>query len=305
MKSISVLLLFCAYCLTPQDLLAGAWTLSKGHLWSKVTFMAQSTNEEYVSVGGQGREPDLSFLYKAGDRARYRENGSYSSRAVFFDLFYGLTDRFDLGLQVPFFRQEFVTDALRIGFGGPRVASGFSDIRAFLKFRLFQTPAVGTFKFGFKAPTGDFVNEEGIIPVGEGQWDFDFIFQLGRSFWPLPAYADLDVGYRARMKNDKIDRDPGDEWFFLAEVGYTPLERMLVALKVEGIWGKPARVFGLKLPRDVKRITNVSPTLFVGPFQHVSLEAALRISVNGRSFPAGQMWVVGLSYTGNPFQRRR
>ena len=304
MRPIALFLLFAACCLAPQNLLAGAWTLPKGNLWSKITFLAQSTDEEYVSTGGAGRPPDISVQYQAGDRARYRENGSYSSQAVFFDLFYGLTDRVDLGLAVPFFRQEFVTDALLIGFGGPRIASGFSDIRGFLKFRLLKNPAVGTFKFGFKAPTGEFLNEEGIIPVGEGQWDFDFIFQLGRSFWPLPGYANLDVGYRARLKNDRIDRDPGDEWFFLGEVGYSPLERLLVALKVEGIRGRPSRVFGLRLVRDVKRITYISPTLIAGPFRNLNLEAALRISTSGRSFPAGQMLVLGISYTGNPFQRR-
>ena len=291
--------LFALVLIAPQAAQAGAWTLAKGQVWSKITLMNQSTNEEYVSVGGAGRLPDLSTIYQPGDRARYRENGQYDSRAFFFDFFYGVTDRIDVGVQIPFFRQEFEN----IGFRAPNAASGFSDIRTFLKYRLFLNPAVGTIKLGFKAPTGDFQNQDGLIPVGEGQWDFDFIFQLGRSFWPLPGYANLDVGYRVRLKNDEIDRDPGNEWFFNAEVGYTPLKKLLLALKVEGIHGNPSRVFGLTLPRDVKRITYFSPTLLVGPHQNLSLEAALRISVGGRSFPAGKMWVAGISYSGNPFSR--
>ncbi len=305
MKPIALLLLFSVPCLIPQDLSAGAWTLPRGHIWSKITFLNQSTDEEYVSVGGQGRPPNTAVKYEPGDRARYRFNGKYSSRALFFDLFYGATDRFDLGLQIPFFRQQFQDDALLTGFGEPRTATGFSDIRAFLKFRLFQQPAIGTLKVGFKVPTGKFVNEDGMIPVGEGQWDFDFIFQTGRSFWPLPAYANLDLGYRLRLKNDEIARDPGDEFFFSGEVGYSPRPKLLVVLKLEGIRSKSATVLGIRSASTVKRITYFVPTLSLGPFNNLSIEAALRASLNGRSFPAGQMLAVGLSYSGSPFQRQK
>ncbi len=303
MKRLVLLLLFGA-CLMPQNLLAGAWTLPRGHIWTKLTYLDQSTQEEYVSVGGQGRPPDPAVKFEPGDRARYRFNGKYKSRAVFFDLFYGVTDRFDLGVQIPFFRQQFQDDALLTGFGEPRRATGFSDIRGFVKFRLFQEPAIGSFKFGFKAPTGEFVNEDGMIPVGEGQWDFDLIFQLGRSFWPIPAYANLDLGYRLRLKNDEIARDPGDEFFFFGEVGYSPRQKLLIALKLEGIRSKSANILGISNSSTIKRVTYFVPTLSFGPFNHVSLEAALRISLNGRSFPAGQMLVVGVSYSGSPFKQR-
>ena len=255
--------------------------------------MTQSAQEEYVAAGGSGREPDPVRIYEPGERARYRENGQYTSRAVFLDLYYGVTDRVDLGLQIPFFRQTFEN----VGFRPPNTASGISDIRAFAKINLIQNPFVGSLTFGAKAPTGEFKSQDGLIPVGEGQWDFDFIAQIGRSLYPLPAYANLDIGYRVRLKNEAISRDPGDEWFFIAEAGYSPLNGLMLALKMEGIRGKPATVFGIRLPRDVKRITYVAPTLFIGPYKNLSLETALRISAGGRNFPAGTMWVIGLSHT--------
>jgi len=259
--------------------------------------MHQATDEEYIAVGGPGREPDIAQFYKPGDRARYRENGRYDSRAVFIDLFYGLTDRVDVGIQIPYFRQKFEN----VGFRPANVASGFSDIRGFLKANLIEQPFVGSLKLGFKAPTGKFETQDGIIPVGEGQWDFDIIVQLGRSLWPLPLYANLDVGYRLRLKNEHISRDPGNEWFFNAEMGFRPAEKLLVALKAEGIRGESATVFGLKLPRDVKRITYITPTLFIGPHRDLTFETAVRITAGGRNFPAGQMWVAGITYSGNPF----
>ena len=71
--------------LQPHSVLAGAWTLPRGEFWSKITFMTLSTREEYVGVGGAGRQPDPGIIYSAGDRARYREEGAYDSRAVFLD----------------------------------------------------------------------------------------------------------------------------------------------------------------------------------------------------------------------------
>lgn len=278
-----------------QSVFAGAWTLPKGHLWAKVTGMTQSTQEEYTAVGGAGREPDIARIYTPGERAPYRENGHYQSHAFFLDLFYGLTHRFDIGIQVPFFQQTFEN----VGFRPANTASGFSDIRIFTKFNVLQKPFIGTLKLGAKMPTGKFENQDGIIPVGEGQWDFDLITQFGRSFWPLPVYANLDLGYRLRLKNNTISRDPGEEWFLNAEVGYQPTNKLLLALKLESIHGKPSRVFNIELPKDVKRITYLSPTLSVGPYYNLHVETTLRISAGGRNFPAGHMWVGGLSYQGD------
>ena len=74
-----------------------------------------------------------------------------------------------------------------------------------------------------------------------------------------------------RLRNNAISRDPGDEWFFNAEVGYSPAAKLLIALKVEGIRGKPSKVFNLELSRDVKRITYFAPTLLLGPLSEPQL----------------------------------
>ncbi len=205
----ATLFLLIACTLAPARAWAGAWTFQHGTFWSKVTFMTQDTREEYKNVP----EPNFS----QGARGPYRLDGAYSSRAVFFDLFYGVTDNLNVGIQVPCFRQSFEDAELRAGFGGARQSTGFSDIRVFVKHKLIDSPIVSSFKFGFKAPTGEFKNEQGLIPTGEGQWDFDFILQMGRSFWPFRAYTNVDLGYRLRLRNATIDRNPGDEFFWIGE----------------------------------------------------------------------------------------
>lgn len=299
LRSFAFTLLVAVACPVPEDVFAGAWTLPKNHVWCKIAVLGQTTHEEYVGAPGSGRGSDPTRIYNVGNRAPYRFNGRYRSRAIFFDLFYGATDRIDIGLQLPFFRQEYQDTPLLTGFGEPRTATGFGDIRGLLKFNLFNLGTVGTLKLGFKAPSGEFVNEDGLIPVGEGQWDFDAAVQLGRSFWPRPVYANADVGYRLRLRNAETDRDPGNEWTFLAETGLRVRRNALVGIKVHGIRGKAATVFGARIHSDIKKVTYISPAISLGPFRRFTLETALNISVHGRNYPAGWMAVVGLSYQGN------
>ena len=158
---------------------------------------------------------------------------------------------------------------------------------------------VSAIKFLFKAPTGEFKNEQWLIPTGEGQWDFDFIFQVGRSFWPFRAYLNADLGYRMRLKNATIDRDPGDEFFWIGEFGYQGTDRISVALKFEGIRGQKSVTLGLKNASDVKKITYTSPSVSVQRYSETRIEAGVRLSINGQNFPAGLMWTIGLTYQGD------
>ena len=260
---------------------AGAWTLQRGQFWGKVTYFQQRTQEWYI---GQGRSGS------PGTRARYDFAGEYASKAAFIEGFYGVSERLDLGLQIPYFDQSFINTT----FTGPRTASGLSDIRIFAKFRLVEAPVLLTIKTGAKMPTGEFRNEDGLIPVGEGQWDFDLVAQLGRSWWPLPLYGNLDLGYRVRGKNGAIDRDPGDEWFLNAELGCNFTRRWMLIGKYEMLRGDPALLFG-QIEAEIKRISYLMPVLLYSFEERTVVEIALRVSLNGRNFPAGRQWVLGIS----------
>lgn len=176
---------------------AGAWTTPRGKLWAKASWFRQSTDEWYTESAQPILLPDNTLGERpAGSRQPYRFNGMYESTAVFLEGYYGLTDAVDVGLQVPWFDQSFDDDT-RID---PPSESGFSDLRVYGRWRMFSRPFLLTLKTGVKIPTGEFKNEDGLIPVGEGQWDYDIVVQAGRSFWPLPAYANVDIGYRVRTE---------------------------------------------------------------------------------------------------------
>ena len=274
---------------------ACAWTFQKGKVWTKLTFMTQDTNDSYIGVP----RPNVP----RGERAPNLLNGEYRSRTFFFDAFYGITDNFNIGIQVPFFNQTFEDDELTTLFGGPVSSTGFSDIRVFLKHKVTNGPVVSSLKFGFKAPTGKFENTQGLIPVGEGQWDFDFILQVGRSFWPFRGYANVDAGYRLRMKNTEVERDPGDEFFWIAEFGYQWTEKWMTVVKYEGIRGQETTSLGLQLSGDVKKIQYISPAALFQINESSAIEAGIRFSISGQNFPAGPVFQVGLNYQGSLLTR--
>jgi len=284
------LLWLCLVLAAPVAASAGAWTLPQAKLWTKITLFRQDTDEWYLASPEYGYDG----IREAGSRQSYRFRGRYVSSAVFAEGVYGVTDRLDVGVQVPFHVQRY-EDTTRLD---PPSEAGVGDVRFFTKYRIWVEPALVTLKLGTKAPVGDFRNEDGIVPVGEGQWDFDFVGQVGRSFWPVPLYANLDLGYRLRMKNDEVDRNPGEEWFFIAEAGVNLGSRLLLVTRLEGLRGEPSTDFGtIENRSQIKRITLLSPVLMIGLGKETAVELGVRYSLNGRNFPAGHQLVAGLAST--------
>ena len=162
-------------------------------------------------------------------------------------------------------------------------------------------PVVGTLKLGIKTPSGEFRAAPEAMSASDGQWDFEVIAQIGRSYWPTPIYANIDLGYRLRETNDTIHHNPDDELIYNAEVGGSPTEMLNLALKLEGISGAG------------RRVTYAIPTVLVSLPQGLSVEAAARVTVLGRADPsvgppphtyfAGSTWMLGISYTGNLMMR--
>ena len=281
--------------LLPQMASAGAWTLEKGRVWSKITYMSLSTNEHYGNDGNVGEIP-----------ARYK------SQQVYFDVYYGLNDRIDVGIKIPYISNEFVDVSSEHPFyGAPdKKDSGLGDVRGVAKINLVQSAdLVGTLKLGFKVPMGEYREVPEALSITGGQWDFDAVAQVGRSFWPVPMYANVDLGYRLRGEYtdptagepDVVDRSytPGAELVFNAEAGYSPMDKLLVALKYEGVVG--AEYDAISNPGTPERIsqsvTYLVPTVLVGVHPNVSLEASARMTVSGSRYFAGPTYAVGLSCT--------
>lgn len=269
----------------PGVAFAGAWTLEKGQVWSKITGLYQATDEHFDKDGEPSGFP-----------------ADYTSREVYLDVYYGVTKRFDLGVQFAAINRKFenfTSNMHREMFGYRAKESGLGDIRVFGKVNLVHEPVVGTLMLGIKAPTGDFRAAPEAMSAGNGQWDVEVVAQIGKSYWPIPIYANIDLGYRLRETNETIHHNPDDELIYNLEVGASPVEMLNVALKLEGISGAG------------RRVTYAIPTAIVSLPQGLALEAAARVSVLGRADPAlgapytffaGSTFLFGISYTGSLMQ---
>ncbi len=287
--------------LLAQMAAAGAWTLEQGQMWSKVTVMSQSTEQHYDADGEAVDMP---------------ADARYESSQVYFDIRYGVTDQIDLGLQIPYLSNKFVDKDESNDVATPPPAleteSGIGDIRGFAKINLVNSAdLVGTLKLGFKAPMGDYREVPEALSITGGQWDFDVVAQLGRSFYPVPVYANVDLGYRWRGEYTDSDPNPdrsytpGAEFVLNAEAGYSPMDKLLVALKYESISG--AEYDALSNPGQPETLNQsvsyLAPTVLVGLHPNVSLEAQARMTVSGNRYFAGSTYGVGLSFTGSLIEK--
>ena len=297
-RRVTPLLIVALSVLLPQMASAGAWTLGKGQVWSKITYMSLSTNEHYDNDGNVGQIP-----------ARYK------SQQVYFDVYYGLNDRIDVGLKIPYISNEFVDVSPEHPFYGAadKKDSGLGDVRGVAKINLVNSAdLVGTLKLGFKAPMGEYREVPEALSITGGQWDFEVIAQLGRSFYPVPVYGNVDLGYRLRGEYTDsnpsdaggVDRTytPGAEFVFNAEAGYSPMDKLLVALKYESIIGSEYDTInnppaGSKVETLNQSVAYLAPTVLVGLHPSVSLEAQARMTVSGSRYFAGSTYGVGLSFT--------
>ena len=113
------------------------------------------------------------------------------------------------------------------------------------------------------------------------------------SFWPVPVYAILWLGYRVRMENSEQFIDPGNEFVFLGEAGVNPTPDTFLKATFDGFRGERREVDGI-LTGTQRRIATLQFTGAVrtGP---VWPEVAVRIPISGQEFPAGVQFVFGAS----------
>jgi hypothetical protein len=253
---------------------AGAWVLPRGRTNVQVAFLHQDTTDRY-------------FL--DGDRIPYFFDGRSRTSALYVDARYGLTDRIEAMLQVPFFRVRF--DDL----SDDRQSSGLGDVRLGLRYNLLKDSPVATVDVRVKFPTGTFINDAEVVPVGEGQWDLDLAGEVAHSFWPRPFYVNGRAGYRFRGPNEESGIDFGDEVFWLAEVGYAVSARIGLKLVARGLHGQEGTSFGLAIPTLKREAVYVEPGLVIRASPSWIVEFAVPFTVAGQNWPAGPVFSLKLT----------
>ncbi len=257
--------------------LAAQWPAGQGNYWTKLSIFHQSTTEQFRASGE--KRPFLN------------SNAEARSSALFFDALVGVTDRLDLWLQVPYFDLNFDDDA------DERHSSGVGDLRLSARYNLFglrDGSVQISGRFTTKIPIVDFPIDAEVIPVGEGQWDYEGWLEVGASFWPIPAYGVLWLGRRWRAMNDETTRDPGDEFAFLAELGGTFVGSLGGKVVLDVIFGSNGSIQGVRVSSDEREIMYLQPTVNYQITPSLLIEAAARVPLRGQNFPAGPQFMIAL-----------
>lgn len=252
---------------------AGQWVESPGAGWVSVTAYHQDTRERFDT---------------RGDERRFFAEGHAVTTSVYVTGTVGVVPGVDVWAQVPFHRLRFddlVDERTTTGIGDPRLWLRVAPLR--FAGSAFPLAVRG----GVKLPAGDFPIDAEVIPLGEGQRDWEVMVEVGHSFFPAPVYAMAWVGYRWRERHDETFRDWGDERFFLAQVGgeVGPLGYKVLA---EGWKGDTPVLEGIPVRSARREFAQVMPSLTyaVGSGQ---VEAGVRLPLAGRNLPAGHALMLG------------
>lgn len=178
---------------------AGAWVPDVGKGYHKLGFDSFNANDVF------GGNPDFQRFDKEAI-VYYGEFGIASDWALFYSIPYQN------------FSQQFADVETS--------SSGIGDVDIGLRYNWTTEPFVISTSFLFKAPF--FYDEDEALPLGNGQEDYEFRIQLGKSLGKYGYYG-VEAGYRFRAD------DPSDEFRYLLEYGASFNKNWYFRTKLDGL----------------------------------------------------------------------
>lgn len=260
-----------------------------------LTATAQGVDAQWVEPVGEGwaalavfHQDTRSVYDLGGDSRDFFAEGHARTTSSFLTVASGLMPGIDAWAQFSFHRLDF--DDL----GGERSSTGLGDTRLWVRgapLRLLGSAFPLTIRGGVKLPIGDFDVDAEVIPLGDGQRDWELMAEVGHSFYPRSVYIMGWIGYRWRELNTESRKDFGDEVFFFAQLGGAagPIGYKVA---LDGWDGGPGVIEGLPVASAQRDLIQIQPSVLI-PFGPGSLEAGARFTLRGRNLPAGTAFMFG------------
>ncbi len=252
--------------------LRAQWVEPVGRGWASLALYHHDTRERFDASGA---------------RRPFFAEGHAVATSTFLTTAVGILPTVDLWIQLSAHRLRY-EDIVR-----PRTSTGPGDARLWLRvapLARWRPTFPLALRGGVKLPIGDFDVDAEVIPLGDGQRDWELMAELGHSFWPRSLYLAGWVGYRWREENRQSFKDFGNEIFFHARIGgaFGPLGGRLA---VDGWDGAAGVTEGIRIPGFRRELVQLQPSLLysLGPGE---LEVGVRMAARGRNLPAGVAWTV-------------
>ena len=245
----------------------GQWVEEPGKGWIALALYHQDTRERF------GIDGEVQELFAEGYAV---------TTSSFLTVAMGVVAGVDLWSQFSFHRLRYDDVA------GQRSSTGLGDTRLWLRAAPLKWLGLSfpfAIRAGFKVPVGDFDVDAEVIPLGDGQRDWEVMAELGHSFWPRSLYLSGWVGYRWREENTESRKDFGDEVFYFAQIGGR-MGRLGYKLAIDGWDGAAGVTEGIPVPSFQRDLVQLQPSLLydVGSGQ---IEVGARFALGGRNLPAG------------------
>ncbi len=247
--------------------LVAQWVEAPGAGWSALAVYHQDTRERF-GADGEVRE--------------FFAEGRAVTTSSFLTVAMGLAPGVDGWGQLSFHRLRY-DDLLE-----DRTSTGFGDMRFWLRAAPLRWMGIDlpvAVRAGVKVPAGDFDVNTDVVPLGDGQRDWEVMAEAGHSFWPRSLYLSGWVGYRWREENRESLKDFGNEFFYFVQAG-NRIGPVAWKAAVDGWNGESGATEGIAVPsfqRDLIQIQS-SLGLDAGPGQ---VEMGARFALGGRNLPAG------------------
>lgn len=221
------------------------------------------------------------YFGTAGERRPFLAQGEVTTRSAYFTGAVGIVRGVDLWAQVP------VLDVRYADQSGARDGSGPGDLRLAVRAgpELFGLSAPLALRAGLKLPGQEFPVDATLIPLSEGQRDWELSLESGSALGAVPLYVLGWIGYRWRELNADVNRKPGNERFAHLALGGRVRALQLEAA-AEWVSGEPPVYLGLEVPASARRLVQLLPTASydLGPG---SVQVSGLMAIAGRNLPSG------------------
>jgi hypothetical protein len=241
------------------------------------------------------RQVSSAFFGPAGERLPFLAGGEVRTHSVYATAAIGVIRGIDVWGQVPvhsLVSADLTGSSSRVGIGDPRLSVRIG------------TELIGaghipvSLRAGLKIPGSDFPVDATIIPLSEGQRDWELSVESGTAIPGIPAYVLGWVGYRWREFNATSQRKPGDEIFTHLGLGGRAGD-FHAELGLELLFGGTPTQLGVALPSGRRELFQLQPTVGyeVG---RGTLEFTGLIPVAGQNLPTGASGSVGYRLSWGP-----
>ncbi len=235
-RATSVIVLLCA---SAPHAAAGPWVAAgERRVVVRVGVRTESADERFCATGATACRPGARVPFDTTLGGSWRQDALSASADV------GLSRAVSIGATLDVVRARY-TDRV-----GERVASGLGDVTFRAHASFSERPVATGVDVRVKAPTARSPASAQSLRLSDGQWDVEAAASIGRSFWPVAAYAFVETGYRARTTSTRFTPaiDVGDEWTMHVETGWSFARRTSARVRAVGFLGGQDRAASVRTP---------------------------------------------------------